>query len=356
MNWKRLLAYITGSVDQELLLRNEFLVTENRILKDQIKGRLRLTDLERISLAEIGKRLGRRALEEVAQIVRPETILGWHRKLIAKKFDGSKQRRSIGRPPAGETIEDLVLQFGQENRSWGYRRIVGALSNLGHEVSHQTVANVLRRHDIAPAPERGRTLSWREFIRSHEEVLAAVDFFTAEVWTAGGLMTFYVLSCMRVASRQVCIAGITTSPDQGWMEQMTRNISLADTGFFNGCRYLLHDRDAKFCNAFAGILEAVGIKAVKLPARSPNLNANLERWHRSVKEECLSKMILFGEGSLRQVLSNYVHHFQGEGNHQGKGNATLFPRPEDRIGESTGEIQTRERLGGLLKFYYREAA
>lgn len=114
--------------------------------------------------------------------------------------------------------------------------------------------------------------------------------------------------------------------------------------------------DAKFCNAFTGILEAVGIKTVKLPARSPNLNANLERWHRSVKEECLSKMILFGEASLRQVLSNYVLHFHGERNHQGKGNMILFPRPEDRIGGCTGEIQTRERLGGLLKFYYREAA
>ena len=156
MNWKRLLAYITGSVDQELLLRNEFLVKENRILKNQIKGRLQLTDLERISLAEIGKRLSRMALQEVAQMVRPETILGWHRKLIARKFDGSKQRRSVGRPATGPRIEDLIIQFARENRSWGYRRIVGALSNLGHEISHQTVANVLQRHGLMLAPERGR--------------------------------------------------------------------------------------------------------------------------------------------------------------------------------------------------------
>jgi transposase InsO family protein len=356
MNWKRMLAYVTGSVDEELLARNDYLVTENRILRNQIQGRIRLTDPERISLVSAAKRLGRKALDEVAQIVRPETILGWHRRLIAKKFDGSKNRSPGKGGSTSDQIEELVLQLAKENRTWGYRRIAGALSNLGHEVSHQTVANVLKRHDIAPAPERGRTMSWREFIRSHVAVLAAVDFFTAEVWTAGGLMTCYVLSCMRVASRQVCIAGITTSPDQRWMEQMARNLSFADTGFLHGCRYLLHDRDAKFCNAFTGILEAVGIQAVKLPARSPNLNANLERWHRSVKEECLSKMILFGEASLRQVLSNYVLHFHGERNHQGKGNVILFPRPEDRIGESTGEIQTRERLGGLLKFYYREAA
>ena len=351
-----MLAYVTGSVDQELLARDEYLVTENRILRNQIQGRIRLTDPERISLALAAKRLGRKALEEVAQIVRPETILGWHSRLIAKKFDGSKNRSGGKGGSTRDQIEELVLQLARENRTWGYRRIVGALSNLGHEVSHQTVANVLKRHDIGPAPERGRTMSWSQFIRSHLEVLAAVDFFTAEVWTAGGLMTFYVLSCMRVASRQVCIAGITTSPDQRWMEQMARNISFADTGFLNGCRYLLHDRDAKFCDAFTGILEAAGIKAVKLPARSPNLNANLERWHRSVKEECLSKMILFGEASLRKVLSDYVLHFHDERNHQGKGNVILFPRPEDRIGESTGQIRTRERLGGLFKFYYREAA
>jgi Integrase core domain len=356
MNWKRMLAYVTGSVDGELLARNEYLVTENRILRNQIKGRIRLTDPERISLAEAAKKLGRKALAEVAQIVRPETILAWHRRLIAQKFDGSKNRAAARGGSTNHEIEDLILRLARENRSWGYRRIAGALSNLGHEVCHQTVANVLKRHDLPPAPERGRTMSWREFIRSHVEVLAAVDFFTAEVWTASGLMTYYVLTFMRVASREVRIAGITTSPDRHWMEQMARNMSFVDVGFLNGCRYLLHDRDTKFCAAFDGILEAVGIKAVKLPARSPNLNANLERWHRSVKEECLAKMILFGEASLRKVLSNYVLHFHSERNHQGKGNVILFPRPEDRVGESTGEIQTRERLGGLLKFYYREAA
>ena len=213
-----MLAYVTGSVDEEMLARNEYLVSENRILRNQIRGRIRLTNPERISLASAAKRLGRKALEEVAQIVRPETILAWHRRLIAKKFDGSKTRSPGKGDSTSDEIEELVLQFAGENRTWGYRRIVGALSNVGHDVSHQTVANILKRHDIAPAPERGRTMNWREFIRSHLEVMAAVDFFTAEVWTAAGLTTYYVLTCMRVASREVCIAGITTSPDQGWME------------------------------------------------------------------------------------------------------------------------------------------
>jgi putative transposase len=180
-------------------------------------------------------------------------------------------------------------------------------------------------------------------------MMAAGDFFTVEVWTKTGLMTYYLLSFMRVASLKVCIAGVTISPDQRWMEQMARDISFAESGFLNGRRYLLHDRDATFCAAFMEILEVVGIKTVKLPARSPNLNAHLEQWHRSIREECLSKLILFGEASLRQVLSDYVLHFRGERNHQGRGNVILFPRPEDRIGESTGEIQTLERLVGLLK-------
>ena len=137
---------------------------------------------------------------------------------------------------------------------------------------------------------------------------------------------------------------------------MARNVSLAEVGFLCGCRYLLHDRDAKFCPAFEGILEAVGIEPIKLPPQSPNLNAHLERWHRSVKEECLSKFILFGEMSLRHALSQYVLHFHAERNHQGKHNVILFPAPADRVGETTGTIQTRQRLGGMLKFYYREAA
>jgi putative transposase len=243
MNWKRMLAYVTGSMDKELRLRNEYLVTENRILRGQLKGRMRVTDPERVSLAEIGKRLGRKALEEVAQIVRPETILWWYRELIARKFDDSKRRAAVGRAMTDQRIEDLVLQFARENCGWGYRRIVGALSNLGHEVSHQTVANILKRHGLEPAPGREKKRTWREFIRSHAEVLTAVDFFTTEVWTGRGLMTYYVLTFMRVATREVCIAGVTTSPDSAWMQQMARNMTRADTGFLGGCRYLLHDRD-----------------------------------------------------------------------------------------------------------------
>ena len=151
MSWIKLLAYITGSVDQELLLRNEYLVAENCILRGQITGRVQLNDGERKTLAEIGKKLGRKALKEVAQIVRPDTILGWNKRLIAKKFDGSKKRRYPGRPRTKGEVERLILQFARENRSWGYDRIVGALENLGYKVSDQSVGDILRRHGIPPA-------------------------------------------------------------------------------------------------------------------------------------------------------------------------------------------------------------
>jgi transposase len=186
MDWKTLLAYITGTVDQELLVRNEYLVTENRILRHQLKGRVRLSDGERKTLAEIGYKLGKHALEEVATIVKPATILGWHRKLVAQKFDGSTQRKVPGRPKVDPELEALIVRMARENRSWGYDRIVGALANLGYIISDQTVGNILKRHGLPPAPERKTTTTWKEFIRTHMDVLVATDFFTAEVWTLGG--------------------------------------------------------------------------------------------------------------------------------------------------------------------------
>ena len=177
MDWVRILAYITGTVDQELLLRNEYLVAENRILKAQFKTWLRLTDAERVTLAEIAYRLGRNALEDVANVVKPDTLLGWYRRLVARKFDGSKSRRYPGRPRIDSDIEQLVIRMAKESSDWGYDRIVGAMANLGYRLSDQTVGNILQRHGIPPAPERQRTTTWADFIRTHLSVLAGTDFF-----------------------------------------------------------------------------------------------------------------------------------------------------------------------------------
>jgi putative transposase len=355
MDWKQLLAYITGSVDQELLLRNEYLVTENRLLRKQIPGRVRLSDGERKTLAEIGKQLGKQALQEVATIVTPDTILAWHRKLIAQKCDGSQQRQAPGRPKIDEELEALVVRMAQENRSWGYDRIAGALAHLGYTISDQTVGNILKRHGIPPAPERKKTTTWPEFIRTHMDVLVATDFFTAEVWTTAGLVTYYVLFFIHLASRKVHVAGMTPHPDERWMVQVARHVTMADWGCLAPGQYLIHDRDGKYCPAFQHIIDEAGITRVPLPPRSPNLNAYAERWVRSVKEEALSRLILFGERSLQHALIEYVTHFHQERPHQGKGNVVLMPAP-DHVTKEGNPLRCRERLGGLLKYYACEAA
>ena len=354
--WVRLLAYVTGLVNQRLLLHNEYLVAENRILRSHIPSRLRLSDPERSTLAEIGKRLDRKELQLVASVAQPDTILAWYRRLIAQKFDGSKRRSYPGRPPLTPEIEALIVKMARENSGWGYDRIVGALANLGHHVSDQTVGNVLRRYGIPPAPKRSQRTTWKEFISAHMAVLTGTDFFTVEVLTWRGLATYYVLFFVQLETRRITLAGITRHPTADWMEQMSRNATDGETGHLQGQRYLLHDRDTKFCPTFRNILRSAGVRPVVLPPQSPNLNAFAERWVRSVKQECLSKLSLFGEGSLRRALTEYIAHFHSERNHQGKENQLLFPaRAPDRSGTRTG-VRCDERLGGLLRYYRREAA
>jgi hypothetical protein len=212
----------------------------------------------------------------------------------------------------------------------------------------------LRRHGIAPAPERKRTTTWAEFIRTHLALLAGTDFFTVEVLTWRGLVTYYVLFFIHLESRRVEIAGITDHPNEQWMQQMARNATMEGWGALQHCRYLLHDRDSKYSAAFRSIIETGRVRTLSLPARSPNLNAYAERWVRSVKSECLSKVILFGDRSLRRAVSEYVAHYHAERNHQGKSNSLLFPDATEVRG--SGPVRCRERLGGLLRYYHQEAA
>src|SRR5919106_1987327 len=225
-HWARLLAFVTGLVNQELLLRNEYLLAENRILRAHLPSRIRLSDPERSTSPEIAKRLGRKALKDIARVAKPDTILGWYRRLVAQKFDGSRHRAYPGRPRIAAEIEALVVCFARENRSWGYDRIVGALANLGHSVSDRTVGNILRRHNLAPAPERSRGTTWKEFIRRHMDVLVGTDFFTVEVLTWRCLVTYYVLFFIELESRRVWIGGITQHPDACWMQQVARNATM----------------------------------------------------------------------------------------------------------------------------------
>jgi hypothetical protein len=163
--------------------------------------------------------------------------------------------------------------MASENRGWGYDRIAGALANLGHEISDQTVGNVLRRHGLPPAPERKHTITWAAFIRTHVALLAGTDFFTAEVLTLRGMMTYYLLFFIHLGSRRVDVAGVTVHPDEPWMKQVARNVTMDDYGALRDCRYLLHDRDTKFTRSFRAILASGRVEPLALPARSPNLNA-----------------------------------------------------------------------------------
>src|SRR6266705_2901974 len=188
MDWKKLLGSVANALDQELRLRNEYLLAENRLLRQQVRGRLLLTDGDRKELAAIGQHLGMKALEEIATVAKANTILAWNRKFATPKCDGAKPCPSAGRPRINPEIEDLVVRMARENRSWGYDRIVGALANLGYTLSNQTVGNILKRHGLPPAPERKKTVTWREFVRFHLDVLRATDFFTNEVWVWVGLV------------------------------------------------------------------------------------------------------------------------------------------------------------------------
>ena len=281
----------------------------------------------------------------------------WHARLVACKFDGSKRRKHPGRPRVSAEVEALILKIAGENRSWGYKRISGALKNLGYRVSDTTVSNVLKRNGLLPVSERRRETTWKEFIRTHMDVLVATDSFTTEVWSRFGLVTYYILFFIHLGTRRIHIAGITPYPDQRWMAQIARNVTDFEDGMLlqNTCRYLIHDRDSKFCEHFDAQLRLEDIEIVKLPPHSPDLNAYAERFILSVKSECLDRMILFGEKSLRHVLKEYAAHYHFERNHQGVGNTFLFSQ---RVSERTNEqsIESRERLGGLLKFYHRKSA
>jgi transposase InsO family protein len=305
-----LLISVAGWLGQQQRDAIDYLREENRVLREQLGGRrLRLSDDQRRRLAAKAKTLGRRLLREIATIVTPETLLAWHRKLIAQKYDGSGNR-GPGRPRTRDKMEDLVVRLATENRAWGYTRIQGALANLGYEVARGTIANILKQHGLEPAPERNRKTTWKEFLARHWEVMVAADFFTVEVWTRAGLTRFLVLFLMDLSTRRVEVAGIATKADGIWVDQVARNLTAAGDGFLTGKRYLIHDRDPLFTAAFLWTLATSGVMSVKLPPRSPNLNPHAERFVRTIKESCLDRMILFGEGSLRKTIREFVAHYE----------------------------------------------
>ena len=353
--WQFLLVALAGWMNRQQQHVIEYLREENRILREKLGGkRVLLNVAQKRRLATKGKAIGRALLEQFGTLFSPATVLKWHRMLVARKYDGSAKRRPGPAPAKANMIRDLVLRMAKENPDWGYGRIHGELNGLSYDVHWQTVRRVMKDHGLLDDPQGPKPTKWITFLRSHWESIAACDFFTLEAWTPLGLKRFLVLFVIDIASRRVQIAGIDHCPTEKWMLQVARNLTDAEDGFLGGKRLLIHDRDPLFTEKFRHTVGAAGVRCLKLPKRSSNLNAYCESFVRSAKRECLDKMILFGERHVRYVVEQYAEHHNTERPHQGLGNRVITPpgKPPPR----DGPVKCRERLGGLLRSYHREAA
>ena len=298
------LAFFAGWVNRSQQALIDYLKTENEIYREKLGNkRNRFTDDQRRLLAVKAKALGRKVLSDLNCIVTPDTLFRWYQKLIAQKYDGSRNRGS-GRPRSSEDVTDLIIRIAKENAGWGYTRIVGALKNLGITISRTTVKHILKEHGIEPAPKRGKGMSWATFIKVHFGEIVATDFFTVEILRPFGVVRFFVLFVIDIQTRRVHIAGIVHQPYEEWMKQVARNLTDAVDGILKGKRCFIHDRDPWFSEAFRKILRDFGVEPLKLPAQSPNLNAYAERFILSIRSECLNKIILFSETQLHRVMSH----------------------------------------------------
>ena len=351
--WQLYLVILCGWMNRQQQEVIEYLRTENQVLKEKLgKKRILLNDDQRRRLGVKGKVLVRNLLEEFGTLFTPDTILRWRRLLVAKKWDHSDKRKP-GRPRIRQVIVDLTVKFAKENPTWGYDRIQGELAKVGYHICDSTVGNILKAHGIEPAPQRKRTGSWATFLKAHWDVMAAIDFTMVEVWTKSGLVTYYLLFVMELKSRCVHFAGCTTSPNEDWMKQAARELTNCEDGFLNDKQHLIMDRDMKFCESFRTFLSTEGVKPVRLPPRAPNMNSHLERFFGSLKYECLHQLILFGENATRNAVNQYLEHYHTERCHPGLENNLIVPM--DRPPDVHAEIETTERLGGLLRSYRRAA-
>ena len=349
-----LLAYC---VNKELYNAISYLQTQVDVLiehQSKTDKRIILTSTQRIRLASKAKKLSRKMLNETTKLFTPDTILGWYYKLIAQKYDGSENRKPCGRPRITQEIENLVIKLKSENMRWGYTKIQQQIEYLGHIVSETTVKNILIKHGFNRAPDQDIPSRWNEFIQSHWHVLAACDFFTIELMTPFGLIRCTVFFVIELATRKVWFAPIKLQPDGDYMKQVARLLTDSEDGFLYKHRYLICDRDPLFTKAFKEIIKTsdAKTKVLKLPAKSPNLNAYAERFVRTIKYECLNHLILPNIKTLDYAISEFQQYYHHERIHQGI-DKVIDPKYE--LNESA-EIQTIERLGGLLKSYHRLAA
>ncbi len=306
----------------------------------------RLSRWDKVLLAAIVTRY--RALTSAIVIVRPETVLRWHREIVKRKWTyGNTPTR--GRPTIPDATVDLIVRLARENRAWGYGKIQGELLKLGHRVSRATIRRILRRHGLPPAPERGRT-TWRAFLAQHRDQLVACDFFTVDTLF---LRRLYVLLFIELGTRRLHLAGCTAHPTAAWVAQQARQLTwqLQDEAG-QPLRFLIHDRDGKFPASFDTVFASEGITVVKTPPRTPNANAVAERVVRSLREECLDRLLILNQAHLRSVLAEYAAYYNHRRPHQGREQVPPVPLTAAPILPATPrEIRCRRVLGGLINDY-----
>ncbi len=324
-----------------LLLRQQLLIVQRQLGRKRAYGHF-----EKLALLLAALHLSKRRLASALLIVRPDTLLRWHRELVRRHWT-FRQKRRPGRPPLAQEIQDWVVRLARENPHWGCRRIQGEMLKLGLKVSRSTVVRLLRCHALGPPPVNPRSPTWSQFLSQYKDFIWATDLFTV---TTARLRTIYVLFFMELHRRRLLLVNVTEHPHAEWVVQQLRNLSVQH---YRLPRFILHDRDGKFSEAFDAFAEASGTRIIKLPSRSPNLNAYAERWVRSVREECLDQIMVLSERHLRYVLKAHVECFTKRRPHQG-----LKQQIPDRREEPSaiGCIRSRHVLGGLINEYYREAA
>lgn len=329
-----------------LVLRHEL-----SILRRQA-DRPRLEPRDRLLLAALSRMLPRRSWQ--AFLVRPETLLRWHRRLVAAYW--TYPHRRPGRPPIDDEVRELVLRLARENSSWGYVRIVGELRKLGIDVSATLVRNILRAAGVPPAPERNR-VAWRSFLRQHAATTLACDFLTVDTVL---LRRLYVLVFIRIGSRRIEYMACTSNPDGIWMLQQARNLlmHLDDRG--QRCRFVIHDRDSKFSRAFDGVFRSDGMRVIRTPVRAPNANAHIERWVGSVRRECLDRVLIFNRRQLEKILRVYVRHYNQQRPHRALAlqppDLTTVPLTRGNLAGSAVAIRRHDLLSGLIHEYEAVAA